>query len=227
MAKAWSFSGLKAYQTCPRQYQEIKLLKHYQETPHPTTVWGTRGHLALEERVKHGTPLPAEFAYLEKFAQGIIDIPGETLCEHELACTVEKLPTDFHADDAWTRGIIDVFKFRDTEAVALDYKFGKVRPTTQLKLMALLVFANYPTVQRVKTRFLWIANRDKTDGEYHRRDEASLWQEFEEESAQFLLAHEQDTFPPKPSGLCKPNGRGYAGCVVTTCEFFGRGSRRY
>jgi hypothetical protein len=171
--------------------------------------------------VRDGKALPSEFSYLENFAQRLIEIPGATLCEHELACTQEKSPTSFDSPDAWARGIIDLFKFRDDHAVAIDYKFGKVRPTSQLKLMALLVFANYPTVQTCDTRFLWIAHREKTEAVFHRKDMDSLWVEFEEASAQLAKAHEDGVFQPKPSGLCK------AHCVVSTCEFFGRGNRRY
>ena len=226
MNNAWSFSKLKAYQTCPRQYLEIKVLKHFQETVHPTTAWGTRGHEALEFRIRDGMPLPDEFAYLEPLAQTTIAIPGDTHCELELACTRDRSPTGFNDEDAWSRGIIDVFKFQDDKAVAVDWKFGKVKPTSQLKLNALLIFANYPTVQVVKTRFLWIAAREKTDGTYHRRDEDSLWEEFERDSDQLIKAHEEGLFPAKSSGLCKPNGKGYAGCVVSTCEFWGKGGRR-
>jgi len=217
---AWSFSRIKAFQTCPLQYLEVKVLKHYQETQHPTTVYGLRGHGALEHRVDSGTVLPSEFAYLEPFAQGLLDMPGHTFCELELACTKDKLPAGFHSEEAWCRGIIDVLKFQDTTAVAMDYKFGKVRPTSQLKLMALLVFANYPTVQTVKTRFLWIQFRDKTDGVYHRKDVDQMWEEFEADAAQLELAHETGDFQPRPSGLCK------AHCVVSSCSYYQRGNRR-
>ncbi len=223
----WSFSRLKSYETCPLQFLEVKVLGHFQEQTHPTTAFGTRGHLALEERVRDGIPLPTEFSYLEGFAQGLIAIPGQTYCELELACTATRAPTGFEDSDAWARGIVDLFKFRDTEALVVDYKFGKVKPTTQLKLMALLVFANFPTVQKVDTRFLWIAHRDKTSGAYHRKDSEQLWEEFELASAQLEQAHADGVFHPKPSGLCRPNNKGYAGCPVTTCEFNGKGGRRY
>lgn len=223
----WSFSRLKDYETCPRRYEEVKLLRHFQEEVHPTTSWGTSGHLALEERVRDGKPLPSEFSYLEGFAQGLIAIPGKTYCELELACTVARTPTDFEADDAWARGIVDLFKFRDTEAVVIDYKFGKVKPSAQLKLMSLLVFANFPTVKTVKTRFLWIAHNQKTDGVFHRDDADTLWHEFELGAKQLAEAHELGIFNPKPSGLCSPSKKsGYKGCVVKTCEFCGVGNKR-
>lgn len=217
---AWSFSQLEAFNTCPLQFLEVKVLKNYQEVKHPTTIWGTRGHLALEERVRDGTPLPPEFSYLESFAQGISAIPGETHCEYEIACTSEYGPSSFDAPDAWGRGIIDVLKLQGTRAVALDYKFGKVKPSAQLKLMALFVFANFPEVETVISRFLWIQFRTKTPGEFHRADAERIWPEFRVRVDQLQQAHDAGVFVPKPSGLCK------AHCPVTSCEFHGKGSRR-
>jgi hypothetical protein len=222
----WSFSRLKDYETCPLRYLEVKVLNNYQEEVHPTTSWGTKGHLALEERIRDGKALPSEFSYLESLAQGIGNIPGKVYCELELACTTTRAPTAFSADDAWARGIVDVFVFRDNEAIVVDYKFGKIKPTSQLKLMALLVFANFPTVKRVKTRFLWIAHGDKTDGEYFRSDVDALWKEFEMGAAQLQQAHELGIFKPKPSGLCAPSKSGYKGCIVKTCEYCGVGNKR-
>lgn len=217
----WSFSQLSAYETCPMQFYEIKIARNYQESVHPTTAWGTRGHLALEARVKEATPLPSEFSYLEGFAGKICELPGITMCEEQLACTKDRSPTGFDSPDAWSRGIIDVFNLRDTEALVMDYKFGKIKPTSQLKLNALLVFANYPFVQTVRTRFLWIAHRDKTDGLYERKDLDMLWEEFETRAAQLEQAKEEGVFQPKPSGLCK------AHCAVTSCQYHGIGKRRW
>lgn len=220
MNEPWSFSRLQAFETCPLRYYETKVAKNFQETTHPTTEWGTRGHLALEERVRDEKELPSEFAYLESFAAGIAAIPGATHCEHELACTRTYEPTEFDSPTAWSRGIIDVFKLRDADAVCLDYKFGKLKPSAQLKLNALLVFANYPQVEKVVTRFLWIALRDITEGVYYRKDAPALWQDFVGRAAALQEAYDVGVFNPKPSGLCKNY------CPVKTCGYCGKG-RRY
>lgn len=216
----WSFSRLKDYQTCPHRYLETKVLGNFQEAEHPTTAFGTRGHKALELRVRDKIELPSEFAYLEPFAEKLAAADGLLYCEHELACTREFAPVEFNDEARWVRGIIDVLILRDTEAVVVDYKFGKVKPTAQLKLMALLVFVNFPTVRKVRSRFLWLQYRQTTDGEYFREDAPSLWKEFQEGAGQMEEAHDIGVFMPKPSGLC----RGW--CPVSTCEFFGKGSRR-
>jgi hypothetical protein len=217
---AWSFSQLESFNTCPLQHYEVKVLKNYQEVKHPTTLWGTRGHAALEERVRDGIPLPTEFSYLENFAQSIIAIPGDTHCEYEIACTEKYEPAAFDSPDAWGRGVIDVLKIQGDRAITLDYKFGKVKVSAQLKLMALFVFANFPDVETVVSRFLWIQFRTKTPGEFHREDAERIWPEFRVRVEQLQQAHESGIFVPKPSGLCK------AHCVVTSCDFHGKGNRR-
>jgi hypothetical protein len=218
---AWSFSQLQGFETCPRQFFELKIARNYQQILHPTTAWGTRGHLALEERVRDGKELPSEFSYLEGFAQGVIAIPGETHCEYEIACTKELTPTAFDAPDAWCRGIIDLLKVNGDSAIALDYKFGKVKPSAQLKLMALLVFVNFPEVQRVQSRFLWIQFRDTTKGEFLREDAERIWPEFENRAAQLALAHEEGYWVEKPSGLCR------AHCPCANCDFYQKGNKRW
>ena len=218
---AWSFSQLTAFETCPRQFYELKIAQNYQQVLHPTTVWGTRGHLALEERVRDGTALPSEFAYLESFARGIIAIPGQTYCEREVACTSEYQPIGFHDPAAWCRGIVDVLKVDGDKAIVLDYKFGKVKPSAQLKLMALLVFVNFPEVQSVQSRFLWIQFRDKTSGALQRSDADRVWLEFVDRAAALQEAHTEGFWVEKPSGLCK------AHCPVKDCDFYQKGARRW
>lgn len=217
----WSFSRLKEYQTCPNKYLETTVLGNFQEAEYPVAAYGTRGHLALEQRIRDKTSLPSEFSYLENFAERLATTDGILHCEHELACTRNFEPIGFNDDNRWARGIVDLLILRNTEAVAIDFKFGKVKPTAQLKLMALLVFANYPMVRQVRSRFLWLQFRKTTDGIYQRKEIPELWQEFIDDVRQMEEAHDLGIFLPKPSGLCK------GWCPVNTCEFYNKGTRRY
>lgn len=222
----WSFSRLKDFQTCPLRYQEVKLLGNYSEPEHPTTAWGTRGHLALEHRVRDGHPLPSEFAYLEPMVLTLKKLPGMMLCEQELAVDRQLRPVPFDSPDRWVRGIIDVLVLQDREAIAIDYKFGKVKPSAQLKLMACLVMAHVPFVEFVRTKFMWIAHRETTDIVYHRNNYDLLWAEFIRDAGQMEAADSLGVYAPKPSGLCRPSDKsGYKGCVVTSCSYCGRGNK--
>ena len=48
----WSYSSLKQYQNCPKQYQEIRVLKNYIVKENEAMMYGKEVHTALENYVK-------------------------------------------------------------------------------------------------------------------------------------------------------------------------------
>ena len=46
----WSYSGLKDYTNCPKQYHEVKILKNFTKKPTQEMLYGTEVHKALEDR---------------------------------------------------------------------------------------------------------------------------------------------------------------------------------
>ena len=61
MSYTWSFSSFKQYVNCPKQYQEIKVLKNFFIKPTPQMTYGNEVHKALENYVKDGTPLAKNY----------------------------------------------------------------------------------------------------------------------------------------------------------------------
>lgn len=59
----WSYSRLKAFETCPRQFQHLKILKTYKESESEAMLYGTAFHEAAEEYIRDETPMPPQFAY--------------------------------------------------------------------------------------------------------------------------------------------------------------------
>jgi hypothetical protein len=53
----WSYSGLKDFANCPKQYHEVKVLKNFKKEATKQMLYGTEVHSALENYVKDGTPL--------------------------------------------------------------------------------------------------------------------------------------------------------------------------
>ena len=53
----WSYSALKQYENCPRQYNEIRVLKNYVVKENEAMRYGTEVHKALEDYVAEGKPL--------------------------------------------------------------------------------------------------------------------------------------------------------------------------
>ena len=52
---SWSYSGIKKFETCPKQFYHIKVLKEYEEPPTEATLYGTQFHEAAEFYIKNGT----------------------------------------------------------------------------------------------------------------------------------------------------------------------------
>jgi hypothetical protein len=57
MNYTWSFSSLKDFVNCPKQYQEIKVLKRFTKFPTEQMRYGTEVHKACEDYVGEGVPL--------------------------------------------------------------------------------------------------------------------------------------------------------------------------
>lgn len=216
-----SFSSIEAYQTCPRQFYELKIAKNFVEQPSEAVLWGKAVHKALEERGKYNKPLPPHMAKYEAIAAKIERAPGEKFYEHELAVTIDLQPTGFYDDDCYVRGVEDVLIINNTKALSSDHKTGRKKPKSrQLELSALRVFSNFPKVQEVYTVFNWLASDpvEYTTKKYHRSQMESLWQPFVNDINQMLWSEQHNVWPAKPSGLCKKSrSSSYQGCIVATC----------
>ena len=82
---AFSYSSLKQYDSCPRQYAEITVFRNYKnEFTSPNGDYGDRAHKAAEEYVKGGGQLDAEFQYFKPTLDVLRSIPGEKLTEHKM-----------------------------------------------------------------------------------------------------------------------------------------------
>ena len=225
----WSHSTLSGFETCPRQYEEIKVLRNYQDQKNDASIWGDEFHTAAEQYIKarvanEGLMMPVlptnmcQYAvYLEKFAKR----PGTTLVEQEYGLDEKLQPCEFLGPNVWMRGIIDVLNIQGTAAHVDDHKTGKrKKDPQQLIIFALLTFYHHPEVTCVHTNFHWVAFGGATDGEtYYRHQIPALWAELLPKLKDYRDAFHRGVFPPRPSGLCKKH------CAVDTCEYFGRGPR--
>src|ERR1700735_5287019 len=104
----WSFSGLKKFITCPRQFNEVKIKKVYAEPETEYTLYGHEVHQALQNLVTLGTPLPANYQKFNRFMEVILNIPGDKHAEYLLAVTDQKAPCSFDDPTYWVRGIADL-----------------------------------------------------------------------------------------------------------------------
>lgn len=220
MSSAWSYSSLKQFKTCPRQYHEVRVLKKYPREENDTQRYGTALHLAAEEFVKDGKPLPPEFAFLEPTLAALLRKRGRHLCEHKMGVRADGTACDFFAPDVWSRGVADLLIIDDEDMTAwvFDYKSGsdKYPDTDQLKLMALMVFAHFPVVRQVKGALLFVLKDTMAKYRASLEDVDAGWWYFRNDVAKLEAAHATGVWNPKQSGLCRKY------CPVLDCEMNGK-----
>jgi hypothetical protein len=217
----WSYSSLKKFRTCPKQYAEVKVYKNFKEPPFTeATLYGTNFHEAAEHYVRGTAPLPEAFNYVKQYLDTLKAIPGEKLCEHRMGLTKALEPCAFDAADVWCRGVVDLLIVNEEKGVArvIDYKSGKsakYADTAQLELMALMVFKHFPKVRKVKGGLLFVVANHFRLADYEREQEKVYWRQWMQDLKRLEVAMNTGVWNPNPSGLCNRH------CVVTTCPHNG------
>lgn len=217
---AWSHSRLSAFETCPYRHEQVDLLKKIKDE-NPAGLEGQNIHKALENYCRDGAPIPAKYANYRNIGDRVRALPGDKKYEQKLAVTERFEPCDYFAKDVWFRCVVDVLILIPPRAAALDYKTGKIKVNyDQLSLNSACIFAHYPEIETVDTRYWWVAyGGGFLKKRYERTAVGEVWSGFLPRVNAYRNAVEQNKFLPKPSGLCKRH------CPVDTCPHHGVGAR--
>ncbi len=181
--KAWSFSSLGDFEKC-RYYS---YLKRVQKIPEPVRALppgktehandrGSRIHDQAEQFVRGTLKLIPE---LSKFSIEFDALArsfkrGETLLEGEWGMSKDWEEVPYAK--AWLRLKLDaLFFISPTEAVAIDYKTGRifgneVKHAEQLQLYQLVTFLRYPQLETVHTE-LWYLDHDEVKTMTYQRNQ--------------------------------------------------------
>ena len=213
---AWSFSGLKSFLGCGLKYYHLKVAKTYSEPPTEATLYGTEFHLACEEYVRDGKPLPGRFQYFKDTLDALIAKPGEKVCEKKLALNADLQPCDFFAPDCWFRGIADLLILNHDKGTAfvVDYKTGKnakYADIKQLDLLAGAIFVHFPKVETINSALLYVVSQEMPRKIHHRQHLPTYMGVFDDQLDRLEAAKENGVWNANPSGLC-------GWCPVETCE---------
>jgi len=208
----WSFSSLKDFINCPKQYHEVKVLKRFEKRPTQQMLYGTAVHGAMEDYVKEGKPLAKNYERFKPMLDSLVEIEGDKYPEHRMALDYNKQPCRF-GTGYWVRGIADLLIKAGDTAFIVDYKTGsdKYPDLNQLKLMALMTFAHFEEVERVKAGLLFVMHNNFIPEEYTRDQIPDLWDVFEPHLSRLQLSYENGMWNANPTPLC-------GWCPVTTCE---------
>lgn len=216
---AWSFSALSAFETCPRQFYLTRVAKLVKEPESEALRWGNYVHKALEVRLKDGTPLPMTLAGYDRLCQKF-EAAGKVTAEHEACIDKSFKPAGWWDKTVWCRSKWDVLVQHAGGKVISqwDWKSGSRKVgSDQLKLCAAIGFLLNPKVEEIRGGYVWL-KEGKIDIEVYKRADAKvIWHEFLPRVRRLEIAHEEQKWPAKPSGLCRRH------CAVgkSNCEHCG------
>jgi len=211
----WSYSGLKDFINCPRQYNEVTVLKRYEKKATVEMRYGTQVHSALEDYVKEGKPLAKNYEHFGKQLDPLRDMEGDKYPEYRMALTINRQPCTFGAKDYWVRGIADLMVVDGDQGYIVDYKTGSNRypDPKQLQLMALMGFEYFPEVTHFKAGLLFVAHNDFVTSEYRREKIDKYWDDFAPSLQRLQLSYENGVWQENPTPLC-------GWCPVSDCTHY-------
>lgn len=216
---AWSYSRVKAFETCPRQYYHLKVAKTYKDEGSAATAYGSEFHEAAEFYLRDGTPLPDRFNYARAVLDTIGAMKGDKHYEYEMGLKEDLTPCKIDDETVWWKGIADVLIVNGSEARVLDYKTSKSAKYAdkgQLELMAMAVFRHFPQVTKVKAGLVFVVCNAFVRDTYEVESAPQLWEKWLGKYRGLEAAYKNDVWNPRPSGLC------FKHCLVECCEHNGR-----
>lgn len=206
MKLAFSYSAIKDFENCPKKFQETRILKRFKNEDTDATRYGTEVHKAIELYITDRTPLPARFEHYHRFVEPVSNLRGDIKCELKMGITADFKPCGFFDDDVWFRGIPDVLSINGTTARVVDWKTGKssrYADTSQLELLAGMVFSHYPEVQKVKGALVFLVADDVVKADFTREQYAEIMSKWVSKTRAIEAAVDNGVWNPRPGPLCR------------------------
>lgn len=224
MIPAWSYSSIKTFDSCPKKYYHLRILKDFKDEDSTATIYGKELHKAAEDFIKEGTPIPPKFSFIAPTLEALNRIEGEKHCEIKLGIAKRDgkfAPCDFFAKDVWWRGIADLLIINEEKQTAylVDYKTSKnakYADTKQLDLLAGAVFTHYPKIMEIKSALLFVVSNEIVKKKHEFMMKSSYLNSMEPELTRLEAAIKTNIWNPVTGPLCKF-------CPVTSCAHNRRG----
>jgi hypothetical protein len=199
------------------------VLKDIKEPETTAILYGKEVHLALEEYIRDGKPVPVQFKEFTEIADMLKAMPGDKLCEYKMGLTKDIQACGFFDENVWFRGVADLLIINGDTARVIDYKTGKsseFADKKQLELMSLAVFKHFPKVRTVKAGLIFLVANDFVKADFDKKDAPLTWLKWIQETDRLEEAHEVNVWNPKPNFTCRKY------CLVKDCEHNGKGHYR-
>jgi hypothetical protein len=213
----WSYSRLKNFESCPKKHWHVDIAKDIKEDESQALAEGYRVHDAFAKRLgDKRKPLPDDLQKFEKYCAKLEASPGDIHVENKLALTRDFGACGFFDGSVWFRAVGDVIKVHGDVALIVDWKTGRiVEDSVQLALSAACVFAKYPEVKKIRSRFVWLKEDAQTDEDFAPDDMPAMWKSLWPRIEALERAHNMTEYPARESGLCRN------WCPVRSCPFNG------
>jgi len=208
MTLAHSYSSIKDFQGCGRRYHTVRILRKYKQSDTTATLYGTAVHKAFEDYLMHQTPLPESFKQFERFVVPLTKFSGDIQCEAKLGVRQDFTPCAFFGQDVWFRGVPDFMALDHAKGIArvADFKTGKssrFADTSQLELMAAMIMAHHPSINKVKGALIFVVAGSVIKEKYTREQLPEIWSKWAGEARMIQAAVDHNVWNASPSGLCK------------------------
>lgn len=210
-----SFSSTSTFETCPKQFHEVRILKNVVYKPGAEALRGTKLHAKWEEALDNDFDVGPDYQFVLDYVR---KFTGLKVAERKLAINHEFKPCDWFAPDVFYRAIVDVMIFNGDKIVTIDYKTGKYRPKPrQGQEQVLLAMLHFPHIQEGESIFLWTdAEPAPTRNTYHRvKDGKRMMEDILEIPNAIQASFDSDNWPEQKSGLCARH------CPVVDCQYNG------
>lgn len=216
-AFTWSYSRLKNFEACPKKHYEVDIIKRAKEEEGEQLMWGNQVHDAMAKRCgEKRVPLPKAMERYEPWAARLVTSEGIIHVENKMALTRDFEACSFFDPNVWFRAVGDVIKINGTVGLIIDWKTGKiVEDSVQLALSAACVFAKFPELKKVRSRFVWLKDNATTDEDFTPGDMPNMWKALWPRIEALEHAHNTTTYMAKPGGLCRN------WCPVSSCPHMG------
>lgn len=212
-------TSLALYEQCRYRYYRERIAKDIPWEQNEAAAWGDTVHKAIEKFFETGD-FPDFLVPYRDLILSAAAIRGERTIEAHLAVDYGWSGCAYKADDVYFRGKIDLLLLREDEgiATAVDWKTGssKYDDGSQGERYAAMVFANYPSIHIMRTRWVYFKDKAVKRGDFTRDHELDLRDRVDSIALSIDQSVATGAWPKKPGSLCKKY------CGVIDCEYNGR-----
>lgn len=201
-----SFSRMQTFEQCALRFDYQYVTRSHKDAGSDASRFGNRVHEAFELYSKgEAAGLPHEMQAFQPILDRLREMPGEHFYELEFAVRRDKSVCEWEDPDCYMRGIADVAVVDGKRGFAADWKTGKPKEDTQqLKLMAAFMLNQFPELETVATKYIWLyyPNAPSQKIVYTRDMLPDLWAHFDRKAERVENAAVNGVFKATPSGLC-------------------------